>query len=396
MLRIYIAGMISVLSTIYSTPSLALEFNDGKVQVHGFASQGIVSSTGNNFYGDSSNNISFDFREIGINASYRPRPDLQLSAQVINLDAGDVSENGLLLDYALVDYTISSTEDTQLGIRLGRVKNPFGLYTTTRDVAFTRPSIVLPQSIYFDKARSLALSSDGVGFYLNKESNYGGINFDLVVGNANVDRGSEATFLRVDLPGDMKSEKPSRLMRIMYTTPNDRLRIAFTAANIDLRYDATSQEFDPNLAVHLDPKIISAQYSNENWELTAEYSQMKSSITRSFFPNFNNVIEGYYVQGSYQFTPTLQAVVRYDASFNNKSDHSGKKLSAETGLPAHVFFAKDWMIGLRYDVTPSFMIRGEWHHIDGTGWLSSLDNNADPGAMERKWDMLMLMGSWRF
>jgi len=396
MLRIYIAGMISVLSTIYSTPSLALEFNDGKVQVHGFASQGIVSSTGNNFYGDSSNNISFDFREIGINASYRPRPDLQFSAQVINLDAGDVSENGLLLDYALVDYTISSTEDTQLGIRLGRVKNPFGLYTTTRDVAFTRPSIVLPQSIYFDKARSLALSSDGVGFYLNKESNYGGINFDLVVGNANVDRGSEATFLRVDLPGDMKSEKPSRLMRIMYTTPNDRLRIAFTAANIDLRYDATSQEFDPNLAVHLDPKIISAQYSNENWELTAEYSQMKSSITRSFFPNFNNVIEGYYVQGSYQFTPTLQAVVRYDASFNNKSDHSGKKLSAETGLPAHVFFAKDWMIGLRYDVTPSFMIRGEWHHIDGTGWLSSLDNNADPGAMERKWDMLMLMGSWRF
>jgi len=388
--------MISVLSTIYSTPSLALEFNDGKVQVHGFASQGIVSSTGNNFYGDSSNNISFDFREIGINASYRPRPDLQFSAQVINLDAGDVSENGLLLDYALVDYTISSTEDTQLGIRLGRVKNPFGLYTTTRDVAFTRPSIVLPQSIYFDKARSLALSSDGVGFYLNKESNYGGINFDLVVGNANVDRGSEATFLRVDLPGDMKSEKPSRLMRIMYTTPNDRLRIAFTAANIDLRYDATSQEFDPNLAVHLDPKIISAQYSNENWELTAEYSQMKSSITRSFFPNFNNVIEGYYVQGSYQFTPTLQAVVRYDASFNNKSDHSGKKLSAETGLPAHVFFAKDWMIGLRYDVTPSFMIRGEWHHIDGTGWLSSLDNNADPGAMERKWDMLMLMGSWRF
>ena len=396
MLRIYIAGMISVLSTIYSTPSLALEFNDGKVQVHGFASQGIVSSTDNNFYGDSSHNISFDFREVGINASYRPRPNLQFSAQVINLDAGDVSENGLLLDYALVDYTISSTEDMQFGIRLGRVKNPFGLYTTTRDVAFTRPSIVLPQSIYFDKARSLALSSDGVGFYLNKESNYGGLNFDLVVGNANVDRGSEATFLRVDLPGDMKSEKPSRLMRIMYTTPNDRLRIAFTAANIDLKYDATSHEFDPNLAVHLDPKIISAQYSNENWELTAEYSQMKSSITRSFLPNFNNVIEGYYVQGSYQFTPTLQAVVRYDASFNNKSDHSGKKLSAETGLPAHVFFAKDWMIGLRYDVTPTFMIRGEWHHIDGTGWLSSLDNNADPGAMERKWDMLMLMGSWRF
>lgn len=394
MLRNYVVRIIFLFGVMCATSSWALEFNDGKVQMHGFVSQGIVSSSHNNFYGDSSNNVSFDFREIGINASYRPRPDLQFSTQLIHLDAGEVNESGLLLDYALVDYTISSTEDRQVGVRFGRVKNPFGLYTTTRDVAFTRPSIVLPQSIYFDKARSLALSSDGVGVYANQESDYGAINLDVVVGNANVDRGSEATFIRRDAPGDMESIRPSRLMRVMYITPNDRLRIAFTAANLDLKYNATANEFDPNLAVHLDPKIISAQYSNEKWELTAEYSQMKSSIT-SLAPSFNNVIEGYYVQGSYQLTPSLQTVLRYDASFNNKNDHSGKKLSAETGLPAHVFFAKDWTLGLRYDVTPTFMVRGEWHHIDGTGWLSALDN-ANPLAMERRWDLLMLMGSWRF
>lgn len=395
MLRIYAIWIVLTLGSICSAPLRALEFDDGKVQIHGFASQGIVSSTDNNFYGDSSNSISFNFREIGINASYRPRPDLQLSSQVIQLDAGNVNEKGLLLDYALVDYTAYASETTQFGIRLGRVKNPFGLYTPTRDVAFTRPSIILPQSIYFDKARSLALSSDGVGVYINREGSLGAINLDVVVGRANVDRGSEATFLRRDAPGDMESDKPSRLMRIMYITPDDRLRLAFSAANIDLKYNAASHEFDPNLFEHLDPKIISAQYSNEKWELTAEYSQMKSSITRSFAPNFSNVIEGYYVQASYQLTPSLQAVARYDASFNNKSDRDGKKLSAATGLPAHTFFAKDWMLGLRYDVTPTFMVRGEWHHIDGTGWLSTLDNT-NPSSMERKWDMLMLMGSWRF
>lgn len=395
MLRIYAIWIVFLFSSTCSTALLAVEFNDGKVQIHGFASQGIVSSTDNKFYGDSDNSISFNFREIGINASYRPRPDLQFSAQVIQLDAGNVNENGLLLDYALVDYTVYSNEATQFGVRLGRVKNPFGLYTTTRDVAFTRPSIILPQSIYFDKARSIALSSDGAGIYFNREGSLGAINVDMVVGKANVDRGSEATFIRKDEPGEMESDKASRLMRIIYTTPDDRLRLAFTAANIDLNYQEASHEVDPHLFVHLDPKIISAQYSHEKWELTAEYSQMKSSITRNFAPNFSNVIEGYYVQGSYQLTPSLQAVARYDASFNNKSDRDGKKLSAATGLPAHMFFAKDWMLGLRYDVTPTFMLRGEWHHLDGTGWLSSLDNT-NPREMERKWDMLMLMGSWRF
>lgn len=395
MFRVYAACIAFLLSLTCSTPLLAIEFDDGKLQIHGFATQGIVSSTDNHFYGDSDNSISFNFREIGINASYRPRPDLQFSSQVIQLDAGSVNESGLLLDYALVDYTIYTNEATQLGVRLGRVKNPFGLYTPTRDVAFTRPSIILPQSIYFDKARSIALSSDGAGVYFNRESGLGAINVDMVVGKANVDRGSEATFIRKDEPGEMKSDKPSRLMRIMYTTPNDRLRLAFTAANIDLNYKEASHEVDPNLFVHLDPKIISAQYSHEKWELTAEYTQMKSSITRNFAPNFSNVIEGYYVQGSYQLTPSLQAVVRYDASFNNKSDRDGKKLSATTGLPSHMFFAKDWMLGLRYDVTPTFMVRGEWHRIDGTGWLSSLDN-PNPREMERKWDMLMFMGSWRF
>lgn len=395
MLRTYASYLALLWGLICSAPVFAIELNDGKVQIHGFASQGIVSSTDNHFYGDSDNSISFNFREIGINASYRPRPDLQFSAQVIQLDAGDVNESGLLLDYALVDYTVYANEATQFGVRLGRVKNPFGLYTTTRDVAFTRPSIILPQSIYFDKARSIALSSDGAGAYFNREGSLGAINVDMVVGQANVDRGSEATFIRKDEPGKMQSDKPSRLMRIMYTTPNDRLRLAFTAANIDLNYKEASHEVDPNLFVHLDPRIISAQYSHEKWELTAEYTQMKSSITRNFVPNFSNVIEGYYVQGSYQLTPSLQAVVRYDASFNNKSDRDGKKLSATTGLPSHMFFAKDWMLGLRYDVTPTFMLRGEWHHVDGTGWLSSLDNTT-PREMERKWDMLMFMGSWRF
>ena len=43
------------------------------------------------------------------------------------------------------------------------MKNPFGLYNEARDVIWTRPSVLLPQSIYFDSLalREIELASDG-------------------------------------------------------------------------------------------------------------------------------------------------------------------------------------------------------------------------------------------
>lgn len=54
-------------------------------------------------------------------------------------------------------------EHGKLGVRLGRVKNPFALYNETRDVIWTRPGVLLPQSIYFDALalRQPEISSDG-------------------------------------------------------------------------------------------------------------------------------------------------------------------------------------------------------------------------------------------
>lgn len=396
--------ILTLAGSLWAGAAVAVEFDEGRVQIHGFVSQGLVTTTDNNFYGQSDDDVSFDFHEIGLNASYRPRPDLQLSAQVLHLENGDVDEHELLLDYALVDYTVLSSEQTQFGVRLGRVKNPFGLYTTTRDVAFTRPSIILPQSIYFDKSRSLALSSDGIGIYFSRETGIGSFNLDLVYGNANVDRGSEATFMRDDYDGDMRSDRPTSLVRLLYTTADDRLRLALTAVDLNVEYDRRSNDPFPirDYEVHLTPWIVSAQYTTEKWEITGEYSQMRSDISGHIPTPFGplgysniNTIEGYYLQGSYWLTPSWQVMLRYDESYNNKDDHSGRKLSAETGLPAHVFYAKDWTAGVRYDVTQNFMLRAEYHHVDGTGWLSTLDN-PDPADMERKWDMFMMMGSWHF
>ncbi len=71
------------------------------------------------------------------------------------------------------------------------MKNPLGFYNDTRDVPFTRPSILLPQSIYFDRTRKLAIAADGVHLYGEYRSDYGDVSFQAGVVRPLV-RGAEA------------------------------------------------------------------------------------------------------------------------------------------------------------------------------------------------------------
>jgi len=56
--------------------SYALDLGQN-LQVHGFLTQGYVKTTDNRFFGDSdSKNGSFDYTELGVNASFRATPSI--------------------------------------------------------------------------------------------------------------------------------------------------------------------------------------------------------------------------------------------------------------------------------------------------------------------------------
>ncbi len=132
-----------------------------RLQIHGFASVTAVKTSDNRFFGDSPS-TSLDFIEVALNASYQFNPRLLFAGQVLARRAGDMYDGTPSLDYGLADVTLTETATHRLGVRLGRLKNPLGLYNETRDVPFTRPTIFLPQVVYFDKVRNMALSSDGM------------------------------------------------------------------------------------------------------------------------------------------------------------------------------------------------------------------------------------------
>ncbi len=114
-------------------PSLAgaVDMLDGKLQLHGFITQGMVNTTGNNFLGKSSDDISYDFREVGLNATYRALPQLQFSTQLISRKAGENDNGELRVGHAFVDWTVAAGDWGSSGIRVGRVRVPYGLYAET-------------------------------------------------------------------------------------------------------------------------------------------------------------------------------------------------------------------------------------------------------------------------
>lgn len=210
---------------------------DPRWQIHGFASQTLISTTDNNFFGSTDDSVSPDFRELGLNASYRPDPNWLIAAQVVSRRAGEVDDGKPRLDFAFVDYGVVSGPGGRTSVMLGKVKNPLGLYNTTRDVAFTRPSILLPQSIYFDRARNVGLSSTGihvlaemVGENSVLETQFGVAIPDLA------DNSTEYAFLGRDRPGEFSGDL-SVIGRVLYDIDGGRWRVALTGAQLQGGYE---------------------------------------------------------------------------------------------------------------------------------------------------------------
>lgn len=381
----------------------------GDLQIHGFASQGYITTSDNDVFGNSDNGGSFGLTEAGLNVSVRPLPKLQLSAQVLSRRAGKGNSGMPRLDYAILDYQLYSYDANQYGIRIGRLKNPFGFYNETRDVAHTRPSILLPQSIYFDRTRNLGLSGDSVQLYgetaignLGTFSTQFGVWWPIVS-----DRDTEVSLIAPGPSGHLKREA-SYIGRGIFETNDKRLRLGISGIWLNTSYDPQGA-IDPIRAgaLQFTPIYFSAQYNAERWSITSEYALRHFKYGHTFGDTMllnkaDFFGESYYVQGEYRFTPKWEAFIRYDVLYTDRSDRSGKDFAAEMlaqhklEIVPHSRFAKDITVGLRWNVTPEFMLRAEYHRVNGTGWLSRLDNTPAEGPTSQHWDLYAIQASYRF
>lgn len=383
-------------SLLTATTAEAEGLADTHYRIQGFAAETLISSTNNNFFGESRDSISPDFTEIGLQGFWLPLDALQLSGQILYRRAGESDQEGLRLDYAQADWRFYQNDSTQLGIKLGKVKVPYGLYNETRDVPFTRPSILLPQAIYLDNSRSLLIAAPGAIFHGSNVSPSG--TFDFTLGWAQPDFSSESVeyvFLGTSRSGKLEG-KPSFSTSLRWDAPTDTtLMLTYIDAKADYEPGAPD-----NLAagsIRFRNLLLSFQQRFDTLTLTGEYGKPRTE--RSGFgtalPDTSRDSAAYYLQGEWRFHPEWELVLRNEINYRDTHDKSGQKIHAATGLPAHILYTDDWVVGLRWDATPNLMLRAEYHHVNGTSWLPGLDN-PDIFATEQRWNMGLLQAAYRF
>ena len=395
-------SLVSSGETLQFPETITSKLKDN-IQFHGFLTQGFFHTSDNNVYGQSDDGFSPGLTEIGLNVNYQPFDNLRFAAQGLYRRAGDVDPGSVRLDFGLVDLTLLEYSSGKFGLRGGRLKIPFGLYNETRDVSFTHPTILLPQGIYFDRSRSLLLSADGGSFYAQQRTHFGDFNFKFNVGlpSSDLDEIKTVVLGTREARGALTT-KPAIATQLNYEINGGEYIFGISYMNLELNYRPTpAEKLSPlssglslvNSSTQIQPLLFSAQYNGEKLTLTGEYEYRWNKFGQ-FAPLGKFVSESWYVEGSYRIMPQLQGTVRYDTFSMDISDRGGDG-ALRLKFPRNVAYAKDWVFGLRWDITPSWMFRGEYHRIHGTAWLPQADNPV-PSQNVQDWDLYALQLSFKF
>jgi hypothetical protein len=377
-------------------------------QVHGYAAQGFVLSSGNNFFGHSTSG-SLDYYEAGLNAELQLQSNLLFAAQGAIRAAGVTDTGRPRLGYALMDYRFlpginaNAGFDANAGLRIGKVKNTVGFFNETRDVIFTRPSILLP-SVYGDNQnqRDLVFAAPGVQLYTNLIR--GNQEFSLVgtaSSNRGVSKAEDRLLINLSVPFSLRIED-SWNAQLMDSIDGGRWQFGVSAFYARFILTAVLPTAPPEalygtIGVYLD--VFSARYNAEKFSITAEYAinPNKDSVTLAGRTLVNSESTGDtgYVQADYRFTSRWSAMARFDAAFKDRSDRDGRAYAAATpGTDRASRYGYDFTVGLNWRYGEHLGLWGEYHLIDGTDNVQPLQNQGR--HLADHWSMLMLMAGYKF
>jgi hypothetical protein len=124
--------MLAVAFSLIAAPAFATEIGaEGEllsVDVHAFASQGFILTSGSNYLANDTKHGSFQFSEVGINFTKSLTDKLRMGLQLFAQDLGPTGNYNARVDWFYLDYR----HNDWLGFRAGRVKTGFELYGYVR------------------------------------------------------------------------------------------------------------------------------------------------------------------------------------------------------------------------------------------------------------------------
>ena len=373
--------------------------HNSSFKVHGFISQGLMAVDGSTFVNDD-NSMSPRLTEVGLNASYQLSDNIRLAGQAAYLNGGNRYNEGVRIDYLLADWNIYSGEQWKTNIYIGRFKNFHWLYSSTRDVPMTRPSIILPQSVYFDATRDMSVGGDGVAIKSTYSSEgLGDFDFNISSGKSPTSKKQTHILMGQFSDGDLTHD--SDLQASIYYRPsysNWRFGVAVTDA--DFLYEAGDNDLFVDGSLALTRYYANAEYEGEVWTLSAEVVQESVALSNVLFTGFEQtkVGQGGYVQALYRTGANLQLLTRYEHYWADKDDKNGNQLEVSSmgAIPHYFGYQRDFTVGLNLDISQHLKLQIEQHWIRGTARLTPVVIPDPTANTEEYWQISTLQMTYWF
>lgn len=362
------------------------------VSLHGFASVGYIATTGNNFYGNTLHGGALDYYEAGVNAYKALTPNLSLAGQVLSRKAGATDDGRARVDYGFVDW--HTTGASVVGVRVGRVKNPMGLHNQSRDVLSTRPSILLPQSVYHEGTgvRELLFSSDGVQLYGDHTWPDAAHQTTLqlnVVAPTRASGQTERNFTALAPTVQAVKMEMGRVLFVQAVHDIDQGRQRYALGYIRMPIDYDFHVKGAPVPFVIDTRsglyLLSAQYNLERWSLTGE-ARYTRNHNRNISPlpsTQRSQSRGGYLQLDYRFDERWAGFVR--------RDYSGKMSGQSSST---VGIGGDTALGLSWKPAQAWHVNAEYHRMSGSGMAPPIDNLGR--TPEHQTRLLALMVGYQF
>ncbi|MGK0503670.1 MAG: hypothetical protein ACJARF_002447 [Alteromonadaceae bacterium] len=377
--QVFVWFLRAVLLTAPSSMVMAQE--EPKFSWHGYIAQGLTQSIDSDFITED-NNITGELSEFGINGHYRLNSNLSVAGQVVYLDAGNRFEKGTRLDYLFVDWTIPDVAGWQAQVHIGRFKNTHWLYSVTRDVPQTRDTTVLPQSIYFDGFRDIALGSDGLQAKFKKYSTDSIWEVNWSYGRSPLNDAQRDFFLGDDAQGKIEQDFVHQASAF-WQPATMAWRVGLSWLESDFGYTAAQEDNRLDGGANIRRFMFSMQYFSEKWQFSSELVRELQEYNGLFAPNYVDRFtgEGGFVQFRYLFNNRFSGLIGYDTYVNNSNDSNGEALEISSGglVPSYFGYMDTVTVGARWDISPRWRLQAEHHWVDGAARVVSL---LDPSIRE--------------
>jgi len=379
--------------------SLADEKNSTENIIYkGFVSQSFIKSWENPYLTEKSLDGSFDMRELSLNVNWLATDNFRMNGQVLSQKLGQYEDGKPKVDFLLAEYNYPQA-DSNKGIRIGRVKTPYGLFNRVRDIPTSRPGFTVPNSVYLEGLRDFMISTDGVNLYGEWFTKSGEIEFDAYAGKreSSVIDGL-VTEEMDDLKFDHIRKQGARLFFRPANVSGLQVGASGLRASTSVKGAISSQgvyndpNFGPipytalsnlNVDVVADLYLLSVEYKWAEFIFRSEYERGElafkgdSRTTTTLNPSFTQTspvnesldIHGYYVQLGWELSPKWTWYVTHE---NYRVGDGNTKDSKQTSNS----------LAFRWNMTEDWSLSSQYSDNNGIGLLPYFNGMSRASAKE--------------